>query len=332
MRNGWCGFCSHGQFVSSDLIMALARSPQLSFPPIRLPLRWQKRRFFTIAIATWLVIVAFWQAPIVNPQATPIDNPTASRNLHATWMTHFGASLMYHTTRLDETIADLAKQNINTLYPAVWNHGHVMFSSETVQTAGGSSRNPWINLPLPGSDVMQGLVHQAHRQKMRLIPWFEYGLMIPRDADVLKQHPDWLTQTQANPTPAARSKNPWGAFRQAVIGHEQVWLNPFHPEVQTFLTNMILDVVQQYPVEGIQLDDHFGLPIDYGYDPYTTALYKADHAGNPPPTNPADPEWMRWRADRLTQLMQRISQGVKATRPGTIVSLSPNTADFAYRK
>lgn len=117
-----------------------------------------------------------------------------------------------------------------------------------------------------------------------------------------------------------------------LTGANQVWLNPVHPEVQEFLTNLIVEVVSQYDVDGIQLDDHFGWPVTLGYDPYTVKLYKKEHRGYRPPQNPYDPEWMNWRDLKLTEFMTKISRAVKAKKPHCTVSLSPNTAAFAYRE
>jgi uncharacterized lipoprotein YddW (UPF0748 family) len=284
------------------------------------------RRWVTIAVLSFGLTVFLWPAAVVQRVANP--------ELRGTWMTHFGVALMSHTTRLDNTIAHLAKEKVNALYPAVWNHGHTLHSSAVMQKYGGSRRNPWLYLPLSG-DLLKGLVTESHRQQLRLIPWFEYGLMIPLDATLVKQHPDWLTMkrdhTFTDDPPTNRS-NPISSLSRAIKGGQQAWLNPFHPEVQQFLTDLITEVVQQYEVDGIQLDDHFGLPIDYGYDSYTVKRYRDEHNGQAPPSNPADPEWMKWRADRLTQLMTRIQRSVKAARPQAVISLSPNAPSFAYRK
>jgi uncharacterized lipoprotein YddW (UPF0748 family) len=248
-------------------------------------------------------------------------------------MTHFSASALYHSTRLDNAIADLAKRKIDTLYPAVWDHGHTLYFSSTITKAGGSKRNPWLHTPFSG-DILTAMVSEAHRQHLRLIPWFEYGLMIPLDAQIVQQHPDWLTrqQNQALTNDPKDSNHPLAQLSKAVKGGQQGWLNPFHPGVQEFLVDLIGEVVKNYEVDGIQLDDHFGLPIAYGYDPYTVSIYRSTHQGQPPPNNPADAQWVRWRADRLTDLMARIHQVVKANRPKAVVSLSPLTPDFAYRK
>lgn len=220
------------------------------------------------------------------------------------WMTNLGAALMFYTTRLDETVAEIAKYNLNTLYPAVWNRGGTLYPSSVIKRAGGGS-----SLPFP--DVVAGLVAQAHRQHLRIIPWFEYGLMIPANSTIARSHPEWLTHTN----------------------HQgQAWLNPVHPQVQQFLTDLIVEVVERYPVDGIQLDDHFAFPVELGYDAYTTKLYQAEHQGRKPPADFTDTEWMAWRAAYLTALMNKIVKAVKLVRPDAIVSLSPHPPRFAYSK
>ncbi len=279
-----------------------------------------------LVLLSCLIVVFLWPAAVVKAPS--------QQSLRGTWITHFGLSLSYHTSRLDNAMANLAQQQVNTLYPAVWNHGHSLYRSPVVQRAGGRDRNPWVNLPF-SADLLTEVTKQAHRQHLRLIPWFEYGLMIPLDAGIVKQHPDWLTvnlKQQKTDRLGDQSNSPLRSLRNAIKGENQGWLNPFHPEVQTFLTNLITEVVQRYPVDGIQLDDHFGLPVEYGYDAYTIALYRQEHQGKTPPQNPSDAEWVKWRSEKLTQLMGQISRSVKAANPKAIVSLSPNAPEFAYRK
>lgn len=68
--------------------------------------------------------------------------------------------------------------------------------------------------------------------------------------------------------------------------------------VQKFILDLIIEVVIQYDVAGIQLDYHFGLPVELGYDSFTVRLYQQEHQGKSSPNDPLDSEWMRWRADR----------------------------------
>ena len=289
---------------------------------------WQ--RFALFLVALWGVI-ALWQAPVVSPIATD--------QIRGVWMTNLGAAWMYYAMRTDEVTATLAQHRLNTLYPCVWNRGYTLHPSQVAKAAGGIRRDVTTDIPLlPGDDVLRGFVYQAHRQHLRILPWFEYGLMIPETAAIAQAHPDWLTTTrfgshvQDPMKPFPLFLGPLQNFQLEIAGGNLAWLNPFHPEVQQFLTDLIVEVVQRYPVDGIQLDDHFGLPVIFGYDPYTTALYQAEHGGNRPPEAFGDVEWVAWRANGITQLMEKISRAVKQANPEAVVSISPNPPSFAYNK
>jgi uncharacterized lipoprotein YddW (UPF0748 family) len=271
------------------------------------------RWLILILLSFWFTI-SVWQAPIVNLSKS-------NSEIHGIWITNFGVALNYYTTRLDEAVANIAKHNLNTVYPAVWNRGYTLHPSNVAKKVSGSERYYLTSLPLlPFQDALRELVKQTRRQHLRVIPWFEYGLMVPKNHPITRRHPEWLTQT-ASGSKVSKESN-----------ESMSWLNPCHPEVQKFLTNLIVDVVKRYQVDGIQLDDHFALPVQFGYDAYTVELYKKEHFGKAPPTNYNNSEWMAWRAEKLTQLMKKISQEVKIVRKNAVISLSPNSPTFAYNK
>ncbi len=73
-----------------------------------------------------------------------------------------------------------------------------------------------------------------------------------------------------------------------------------------------------------------GLPVDFGYDPYTAKLYAREHNGQQPPANAKDPAWIAWHADKITEVMAQFFHSVKAMDEDCMVSLSPNPWEFAY--
>jgi uncharacterized lipoprotein YddW (UPF0748 family) len=174
--------------------------------------------------------------------------------------------------------------------------------------------------PTPGlkdRDMLQELIEQGHQKKLTIIPWFEFGFMAPAESELVKNHPAWLTQRQDGTT----------IHTQGI--HDRVWLNPFHPEVQQFILDLVLEVVKNYDIDGIQFDDHFGLPSDFGYDDYTLSLYQQETGKSFPPSQFTETEWVQWRADKISQFMAQIFKSVKAIKPDCIVSLSPNPYGFA---
>ena len=128
--------------------------------------------------------------------------------------------------------------------------------------------------------------------------------MAPPTSELALNHPDWLTQKRD------------GSQTSISAAGEVMWLNPFHPEVQQFITDLVVEIVTQYDVDGIQFDDHMSLPHEFGYDKYTVALYTQE-TKNIPPANPQDLDWVRWRADKITAFMVQLNQAVKAEKtPG----------------
>ncbi|MEM1256361.1 MAG: family 10 glycosylhydrolase, partial [Cyanobacteria bacterium P01_H01_bin.21] len=295
----------------------------------KLAKRRRRRRLALGLVAIWLVLVC-WQAPAVKL--------ADSNQIRGVWMTNTAAAINFFSFRLDDAIANLADHRINTLYPSVWNQGYTLYPNEVTKRAGGRCCDRIADVPLyPFDDILHSLTRQAHRHNMRLIPWFEYGLMIPASSAIARAHPEWLTTNRAGEiVPAPLSPHPLFPrplqnFQMEISGGNIAWLNPMHPEVRQFLTDLIVDIVKRYPVDGIQLDDHFSLPISMGYDPYSVQLYQNSHGGALPPDDPSAPGWLAWRAYGITSLLTDITQAVKQVRPEVVISVSPNPPGFAYR-
>ncbi|MGD1938961.1 MAG: glycoside hydrolase family 10 protein [Cyanophyceae cyanobacterium] len=279
-----------------------------------------------------VAIAALFASPMLIAKSQPTVTPASpSQEIRGVWISNVGSGVLFAPWGIDRAVKQLNQLNFNTLYPVAWNRGYTFHPSKIAQQAVGRSQNPTLSLTHPGGDILSKMVTLVHRNGMRVVPWFEYGFLAPKNSELVKRHPTWLTYAQGSreATLKSRSQNPLDALRNQVTP-ENLWLNPFHPEVQQFLLDLIVEVVERYPVDGIQLDDHFGLPVELGYDSFTVNLYQQEHQGQSPPDDAREPEWMRWRADKITQFMGRIAQAVRAANPKAIVSLSPNSQDFAY--
>ena len=270
--------------------------------------------------------------PMISLSKSLSNKPT--REIRGVWITNVDSDVLFTRDRLATAIKDLRQLNFNTIYPVVWNWGYTTYPSKVAKRVVGSSFMPkksaglLINRKLSrtegleGRDVLKEMVTQGHKQGLAVIPWFEFGFMAPATtdpagSDLAKLHPDWLTQKQDGGTIWKEGKDP------------RVWLNPFKPEVKKFIIDLVVEVVGKYDVDGIQFDDHFGLPSEFGYDKFTVDLYKREHQGKLPPKDPKNEEWINWRADKITDLMRDLFTAIKATNPQAIVSISPNPQTFA---
>ncbi len=272
--------------------------------------RWSKK----------LLIMALIFLSLCMTLVIPVTNAIAispKSELRGVWITNIDSDVLFEKKRLKNAINKLHELNFNTVYPVVWNWGYTLYPSKVAKKVIGQSLDPTPGLQK--RDILKEIVTQVHRKKMTVIPWFEFGFMAPSDADLVKLHPEWILQRQD----------------QSIIWnegpHKRVWLNPLRPDVQKFILDLILEIVTKYDVDGIQFDDHFGFPSEFGYDNFTVALYKKEHNGNPPPTDVKNEDWIKWRADKITDYLGKISKEIKRKKRKCIISLSPNPWEFAYK-
>jgi uncharacterized lipoprotein YddW (UPF0748 family) len=263
-----------------------------------------------------------------NPDYTQNSNSLpVTTEIRGVWLTNVASGVFYIPWGIERAINQLANLNFNTIYPVVWNRGYTFYKSPLAKKITGSDSQPLLNFIHGKNDFLAKLVKLARSKNLTIMPWFEYGLMTPPDSALAKLHPDWLTIGQKDVE--SMSEN---LIEDMINGvYKQAWLNPLHPEVQNFIRGLILEVIKNYNVDGIQIDDHFGMPVQFGYDAFTIQLYQKEHQGKTPPINPFDPKWMRWRANKITAFMDSIFKSVKAIKPYAKISLSPNSQYFAYK-
>ncbi|BAZ43983.1 hypothetical protein NIES4102_09860 [Chondrocystis sp. NIES-4102] len=238
------------------------------------------------------------------------------KELRGVWLTNIDSDVLYNHQTTKEAIALLAQSNFNTLYPTVWNWGYTLYPSPIAEAATGLALDP--HQGLENRDVLAEIISQGHQEGMSVIPWFEFGFMAPADSQLAIRHPQWLTQR----------KNGSTVWWEGDV-HQRVWLNPLRPDVQKFMSDLIIEIVSNYDLDGIQLDDHFGYPSEFGYDEYTVKLYQDEHEGKSPPQDPKDPEWVKWRADKITAYVEKLFHQIKENNPQAIVSVSPNPQEFS---
>ena len=265
---------------------------------------------------------------IASAGTPPFDNKKAE--LRGVWLTNIDSDVLYASQNVTDAIKRLQELNFNTIYPTVWNWGYSLYPSKVSERVTGRSvrlvtpldPNLDPDLGTQGRDMLKEVVEQGHQKGMRVIPWFEFGLMTPSYSELAKRHPDWLTNRRDGTTV---DKDKAGDPIKDVV-----WLNPFKPEVQQFIQDLVVEIVSNYNIDGIQFDDHFGLPSDFGYDDFTVQLYKQEHQGKAPPADPKNAEWLRWRADKITNYLTKVFRAIKDRKEKAIVSISPNPQRFSY--
>jgi uncharacterized lipoprotein YddW (UPF0748 family) len=244
----------------------------------------------------------------------------APPEVRGVWLTTTANDHIGSPARTAETMDRLSEIGLNTVYVEAWKNGYTQFPSQTLKQVIGVERRPDLikqdpgdpDGPLVARDLLGEAVIEAHRHGLMIVGWFEYGFMAAHKDTrnhLREMYPHWLSRDIDG---------------NEVAPNGFVWMNPLHPQTRRLLLDLILEAVDRYDLDGVQLDDRIVWPYyTMGYDDFTVAWYRNEHDGAAPPSNPRDPEWMRWRADKVNEYARQFVAELREKRPGLIVSLSP---------
>ena len=255
-----------------------------------------------------LALIRTYQQTAKNsPPSTP-HSPLLPLETRGVWLTTTDSKVFSSKQTIAQAIDFLAQTGFNVIFPVVWNNAATLYPSRIMRETFGLE----IDWRYAGRDPLQELITEAKRVGLAVIPWFEYGFASSYNQNgghLIAKKPHW----------AARD-----ASGNLLTKNNFEWLNAFDPEVQNFLISLILEVVQNYDITGIQGDDRLpALPSEGGYDAKTVQRYVQQFNQNPP-SNPKDSKWLQWRADQLTEFLTRLYRDVITINPELVISMSPS--------
>lgn len=239
--------------------------------------------------------------------------------LRAVWLTNVASDVLESDESIAEAMDYLASININVVFPVVYNKGYTIYPSSIMDSL--------FNQPvIPGDafnsrDYLKRLIIEAHRNGIEVIPWFEYGFSSSYSLNgghIVERFPDWAAKDNTG---------------NLMVKNGFDWLAGTNPDVQDYMLSLILEVIDNYDVDGVQGDDRLpAMPREAGYDSVTVEIYKSEHNGSSPPNDYTNSAWMKWRADKLTDYLERIKDSVKSRSDNLILSVSPTPYYWGYRE
>ena len=267
---------------------------------------------------------------LTQPFTWTLTKGTASKNytiianiqpqetgIRAVWVTNVASSVLFSESGLTAMVDKLAELNFNTICVCTYNKSQTLFPSQTLANVLGITPAQTVITGCSWGDVLAKLVEKAHAKNIKVIAWFEYGFASHysgQDAPISIAHPDWVSKDIAG-----NQTNKNGFY----------WLNGFHPEVQKFLTDMIVECVTKYNVDGVQGDDRLpALPAHAGYDDYTKQLYKTE-TGKDVPSTPTETAFFNWKVNKMTNYAVSLYAAVKAARSTCLVTWAPSTQGWS---
>jgi len=203
-------------------------------------------------------------------------------------------------TKLD----NLKSLGINTVFFQVKPDGTALWPSQIL---------PWSDMLTgtigqdPGYDPLKFMIDEAHKRGIKVHAWFNpyrvttntkpstitaLSRTLPQNpASVYVLHPDWVRTSG-----------------------DRLVLDPGIPAARDWITSIVAEVVERYPVDGVQFDDYFYTETKSSTlnDTQTWQQYGQAFASK------AD-----WRRDNTQQLIAQVSRTIKQINPNVMFGVSP---------
>ena len=149
---------------------------------------------------------------------------------------------------IDETIRKAEIGGFNAVFVNVFLYGKAMYDSEFVKKNGIVSEH---------FNPLSYLISEAHFRGIQVHAWFVAGAVGYREGSPLDLHPDW-----------------------ALVGPDggtTGWLNFTRPDVRQFTSDLMMEVIERYQVDGIHFDYTRYPGPEWGFDPYSIEQFQEEY-------------------------------------------------------
>ena len=277
----------------------------------------QMKQFIVLALISMLYVnMGCKERKVISKESInsePLFPIGYKESVKGDWLTNVASEALYSNANIDQAVAKCKDLGINTIVVVTWNKAQTMYRSAIMKDFLGVEIDPQLDPENNGRDPLQELIDIAHANDIKVFAWFEFGFASSYNENggaLIKLKPEWASITSDG---SICTKNNFD------------WMNALDPEVQAFISSLVLEVVENYDIDGIQGDDRLpAMPSSGGYNSQTIAWYKAEHGGTPPPENYRDFEWVNWRSKKLNNYLKQLYEDIKAVKPECIVSMAPS--------
>ncbi|MCX7876078.1 MAG: family 10 glycosylhydrolase [Melioribacteraceae bacterium] len=253
-----------------------------------------------------IIITIIFTSQILSQTSLP------KREFRATWIASvtnidWPSSTNLSVAELKKSLTDLLDAikdaNLNAVFFQVRPECDALYKS---------SIEPWSywltgvqgKAPADNFDPLEFAIQEAHKRGLELHAWL--NPYRSRQAS---------TYTRAS-SHISNTKPEW------IMKFGNLWiLNPGNPEVRNYNTQVVMDIVRRYDIDGVHFDDYF-----YPYPPdnmTSSTTYNAyddkDFANDPRGFKNKDD----WRRDNVNILMKAINDSIKKVKPHIKFGISP---------
>lgn len=240
---------------------------------------------------------------------TPVSAADAPKEFRAVWVSTIynldypsttGLSVAQLKSEATEILDNCKAMGMTAVILQVRPNGDALYKS---------SIYPWSQYltgkqgvaPSGGFDPLEYWVKEAHKRGLELHAWI---------------NPYRVTRSGASDYNNLASTNPAVKHPEWVVKYSDgnYYLDPGIPEVRQLVADGVTEIVKNYDVDGIHMDDYFYPTQDASFDADAYAAYRAE-GGTMSPEN--------WRRENLSDLVSRLYRMTKRQNPHALFGISP---------
>lgn len=243
---------------------------------------------------------------------TPADNPPiATGDLKAVWISYYELNFKGKTEKefrstIDNMFDQIKNIGLNAVICHVRPNADSYYPSQYFPWSANLTGTQGYD---PGYDPLKYMVQAAHRRGLQFHAWLNPYRVSSRFDDIsqlAENHPAriWLSD-------GTTENDDW-----AVRCNGGIYFNPAIPEVQKLIIDGIREIISNYDVDGIHLDDYFYPTTSPDFD--KAAYQRYVNTVNGKPLSLAD-----WRRANVNSLVQGIYRAVHE-KQGVSFGISPS--------
>ena len=237
----------------------------------------------------------------------------------------------YDKNSIEDVLDNLSSKGINNIFIETYYHGKTIYPSKVMDRYGFIKQYE----DFAGFDPLKIWINEAHKRGIKVHIWFQtfYVGNKPPETNsryILAQRPYWANCQKRN---ADSDK-----ISYSVSEHNGYFLDPANLEVQTFLYELLCEIVTKYKPDGINLD-YIRYPqslssnypnydmSNWGYTGYARNEFKAMFGVDPISVKPTDALWSYWRnyrAGKVTEFVRRASSLCRSNGVTLTAVIFPN--------
>ena len=237
----------------------------------------------------------------------------------------------YNSEQIEQVLDYLSESGINNIFIETYYHGQTIFPSETMQKYGFITQNK----DYAGFDPLRIWINEAHKRGIKVHIWFEsfYVGNKPPESNpqyILAKKPQWANYQKKNIDSET--------IPYSVSEHNGYFIDPANPEVQTFLVELVQEIITRYKPDGINLD-YIRYPqslapqystyelSNWGYTKFARAEFQNMYGVDPVDLTQNDTMWYIWkfyRCNKITTFVKKISSLCRANNTMLTAVIFPN--------